>query len=76
MRCWDSNPQPTVHASPPITTRQRLLPTLSLVVYLPSHLWTEKRPCLATNPEILKFHCKFLVLQQPDLVGIINLNAS
>ena len=34
IQCWDSNPRPLEHESPPITTRPGLLP------YDAKHLWS------------------------------------
>ena len=51
IRCWDSNPQPSVHESPPITTRSGLPPygLFCLFVLFTSQL---KRRCCSrdSNP--------------------------
>ena len=40
IRCWDSNPRPLEHESPPITTRPGLLPYL--LTYVPLKRFSQK----------------------------------
>ena len=70
-RSWDSNPRPSEHESPPITTRlghppcsfsycwisRNIKPTSpSPSVYLPAHLHTSTYPYLFV-PETFSLHC-------------------
>ena len=62
IRCWDLNPRPLEHESPPITTRPRLPPQTSFVKF--NHYFSNTKIFLSTTEielwEILHFGAPYL----------------
>ena len=58
MRCWNSNPQPTEHESPPITTRPGLQPVIDVSCIETFTMFFEsQQPHEVSHPEnILQGH--------------------